>query len=562
MTSSSRRGALAVTAVAVMFGAWGIAAEWFRYAWPDVPRWVPDLVVGLSWLGYALVVITRTAASRAGLLMLAYSGAWFIGNFSAVEHGVLAGWAAQGTYLHRGVLVHLLLTFPRGRFDARPLTVLVVAAYVVSLAPSLARSTPVTIALACLVTGAAGWRVRASFGRARQPRVAAFVAAVLVTTWLGGSATGRLTAAASDDVLLLGYQIVLVVVGAILTMAAARRGASGDEVTDLVIDLADGPPSAMAQALAYALGDPSIKVGYWTPERGVFVDAAGSELSMNTAPGRVVSIVRSREGPLMALDHEAATTLSADVSSSLVQAASLMVANARLQTELRDRARELKAARRRLVDTEALERRRLEEQLRDGAGSRLEALRRTLFAAERVSGPAVVTELAVALEQLDRSLADLSRLSRGLYPSALSAAGPLAALRELADHARVPVEAVIEGEVPAHLQELVYFVCAEALANVAKHAHAGSVLIAVVSRDGLLRLEVTDDGVGLPPEGTSSGSGLRGLADRVAAYGGTLEVAGAPSGGTRLTLQVPVDVRPGPQQGAAGVTPPSPTGGP
>ena len=186
--------------------------------------------------------------------------------------------------------------------------------------------------------------MRDSFGRARRPRIAAFVAAVVVTTPLMVSAADRHLTLASDDVLLLAYQLGLVAAGAILTMAAVRPDASGGEVADLVVDLAKGPPSAMAQALAHALGDASIRVGYWSPEPGMFLDAGGSELSLSAAPGRAVSIVRSREGPLMALDHEAATTLPADVSSSLVEAASLMVANARLQTELRDRARELEAA--------------------------------------------------------------------------------------------------------------------------------------------------------------------------------------------------------------------------
>ena len=562
MTHSTRRGALAVTVVALLIGAWGIAAEWVRYAWPDLPRWAPDLLVGLSWLAYALVVISRTAASRVGLLMLLFSGTWFIGNFAAVEHGVLAGLAAQGTYLHRGVLVHLLLTFPRGRLEGRLLTVLVVAAYGVSLAPPLARSTPITIALACLVTGAAGWRVRDSFGRARRPRIAAFVAAVVMTTPLMVSAADRHLTLASDDVLLLAYQLGLVAAGAILTMAAVRPGASGGEVADLVVDLAKGPPSAMAQALAHALGDASIRVGYWSPEPGMFLDAGGSELSLSAAPGRAVSIVRSREGPLMALDHEAETTLPADVSSSLVEAASLMVANARLQTELRDRARELEAARRRLVDTEALERRRLEEQLRSGAGHRLEMLHRTLLAAERASGPSVATEVEAALKQLDRSAADVRRLSRGLYPSTLTARGLAAALGQLGDQVPVRVETDLAGEVPEHLRELVYFVCAEALANVVKHARARSAQIAVVCRDGLLRVEVTDDGVGPPPREPAGGSGLRGLADRVGAYGGAFQVAPGRSGGTLLAVEVPLDVQPAPPPAAPMVIRPSPTDGP
>ena len=562
VTDPTRRGALALIVVALLLGAWGVTAESFRYAWPDVPGWAPDLVVGFSWLGFALVVISGTATSRAGILMLAFSGTWFIGNFAALDLGLLAGLAAQGTYLHRGVLVHLLLTFPSGRFDGKQLKVLVLASYGVSLAPSVARSTPITIVLVCLVTGAAGWRVRKSFGRAREPRVAAFAAAILVSTSLAVFASARHTLAANEEVLLLAYQSVLLAVGAILTSAAVRLRHSSEDVTDIVVDLADGPPSVMAQALAHALADPTINIGYWTPERGVFLDAAGSPFPVDAAPGRVVSIVRSPEGPLLSLDHDAATVLSVDVMGALEQAASLMVANARLQTELRDRARELEAARRRLVDTEAAERRRLEERLRAGAGRRLERLRRTLALAEQVSVPEVAPELAAAMRLLDRGVADLARLSQGLYPSTLTAVGLPAALRELADSAPVRVDVVLGGEVPEHLQELAYFVCAEALANVVKHARAGSARITVVTRDGLLRVDVTDDGVGLLPRDPSSGSGLSGLSDRVAAYGGTVEVSTVLSGGTKVAVEVHMDGRSGHQDGAVAVTQLSPNGGP
>jgi signal transduction histidine kinase len=559
MVSSSRRGALALTVTAVLFGAWGIAAEWSRYEWPDVPRWAPDIVVGFGWLGFALVVLMRTGAVRSGLLMLGFSATWFIGNFAALEQGVLAALASQATYVHRAVLVHLLLTFPRGRLEGWLLRVVVAVAYGVSLVPSVARSVPITIALACVVTGAAGWRVRASFGRARGPRFAALAASALVTTALVSATRGRLTAAVGDDALLLAYQVVLMAVGAILTTAAVRLGGRGDVVADLVIDLMDGPPAAMAEALARALGDASITIGYWTPERGVFLDTSGSEFSVVARPGRAVSIVRSREGPLLALDHELATTLPLQASGPLEQAAALMVANARLQTELVERARELEAARRRLVDSEAQERRRLERQLRAGAGRRLEGLRRTLSDAERLSAPAVASEVAVAIEQVDRSLGDLRRLSRGLYPSTLTTEGLPAALAELAALAPVTVETVIAGEVPEYLRELVYFVCAEALANVVKHARAESARILVVRREGLLGVEITDDGVGPPRIEPGFGSGLRGLSDRVAAYGGTLRVESGPLGGTRLAIEVPSEGQPQSDH-APGVTPPLPTG--
>ena len=318
--NSTRRGALALAGVALLFGAWGIAAEWFRYALADGQRWAPDLIVGLSWLGFAWVVTTRTAASRSGLLMLAYSGTWFIGNFAALEQGLLAGLAAQATYLHRGVLVHLLLTFPQRSFrraaSSRPWWRCRTGS---RWCRPLARSTPITIALACLVTGAAGWRVRDSFGRARAPRVAALAAAGLVTTSLVVLARVRLTGAADDSVLLLAYQVVLLAVGAILTVAAVRLGRRGDEVAGLVIDLMDGPPAAMAAGARPRPRRPQHQG--WLLDAGTRVVSRCRRVGVldGAAPGRAVSIVQSRRRPADgAGPRQAATTLPADVSGPLV----------------------------------------------------------------------------------------------------------------------------------------------------------------------------------------------------------------------------------------------------
>ena len=219
---------------------------------------------------------------------------------------------------------------------------------------------------------------------------------------------------------------------------------------------------------------------------------------MVAAPGRAVSVVQSGEGPLLALDHDKATTLPLDVSGPLEQAAALMVANARLHIELRDRARELEAARRRLVDSEALERRRLGA----AASSRrrtpaAKPCARTLSAAEQVSTPAVVSELVVAdwAARPERGrLRDGCRA--GLYPSTLTADGLPAALRELADNAPVTVQTVIRRGRCRSTSASWCTSSAEALANVAKHCAQQQPWSCAHSTAAGCASPSSDDGVG------------------------------------------------------------------
>src|SRR5439155_15077358 len=132
--------------------------------------------------------------------------------------------------------------------------------------------------------------------------------------------------------------------------------------------------------------------------------------------------------------------------------------------------------------------------------------------------------------------------ARGIHPATLAERGPAAAIRELAERCPVPVELVAPAERYApSLEAAVYFVCSEALANVAKHAHASRVAIRIAAASGRLLVEVVDDGVG--GAGPSAGSGLPGLRDRVEALGGRLRVDSPPGGGTRLLAELPL--RPG-----------------
>jgi signal transduction histidine kinase len=147
--------------------------------------------------------------------------------------------------------------------------------------------------------------------------------------------------------------------------------------------------------------------------------------------------------------------------------------------------------------------------------------------------------IAQASAQLAHTLEDLRELARGLHPRILADAGLPGALRAIADRTTMPMAISVEADgLPAHIEAAAYFVCAEGVANVVKYASAAHIRMAVRAEAGILRVEVEDDGVGGADLG--GGSGLRGLADRVEALGGTLRVESPPGAGTRLTADIPI----------------------
>ena len=173
-------------------------------------------------------------------------------------------------------------------------------------------------------------------------------------------------------------------------------------------------------------------------------------------------------------------------------------------------------------------------------GRRLGQLADTLRRSRRsASGPRTREQIARAEAQLARTLEELRRLAHGLHPGALSERGLEGALAVLAKDFPVPVQVTVAGDqVPSPVAVVAYFVCAEALTNVAKHAAASRVAVSVTARGGQVRVEIEDDGVGGADPGR--GSGLRGLADRVETVGGTLQVASVPGQGTRLAAEIPL----------------------
>ena len=215
--------------------------------------------------------------------------------------------------------------------------------------------------------------------------------------------------------------------------------------------------------------------------------------------------------------------------------------------DITDRRRaelELRESRTRLVEASDEARRRIERDLHDGAQQQLISVAMTLEAAGREvdEDPAGARELlAEATAELRQATVELRELARGIHPAVLTEGGLDPALRGLASRSRVPASilGVPEDRFPIPAEAAAYFVVAEGLTNVARHAQSASrVDVEVTEADGALTVEVSDDGGG---GATLEGSGLRGLSDRVAALGGELEVTSPPGGGTRLRAVIPCE---------------------
>jgi signal transduction histidine kinase len=208
---------------------------------------------------------------------------------------------------------------------------------------------------------------------------------------------------------------------------------------------------------------------------------------------------------------------------------------------------DLKASRQRLVAAQNEERRRIERNIHDGAQQQLVALAVKLRLTDSLVGTdeqrahAMLAELQ---DETNQALEDLRDLARGIYPPLLADKGLGAALESQARKSATPVSVEIEdiGRYPQEAEAAVYFSCLEALQNVAKYADATRSTIRLAQTDGLLTFEVEDDGRGFDPEAVDRGTGLQGIADRLAALGGSVEIRSAPGHGTTVAGHVQVEV--------------------
>jgi len=203
--------------------------------------------------------------------------------------------------------------------------------------------------------------------------------------------------------------------------------------------------------------------------------------------------------------------------------------------------RELRDSRARAFEAGDAERRRLERNLHDGAQQRLVSLSLELGLLEqRFEGdPEACRAIDEARRELGESLQELRNLARGIHPAVVTDYGLAVALESLAAHSPVPVvlDVDMDERPPETVEVAAYYLVSESLTNVAKYARASRATVAIRKADGELTVEIVDDGVG--GADTARGSGLRGLADRVEALGGRLDVRSPSGGGTHVCALLP-----------------------
>jgi signal transduction histidine kinase len=512
--------------------ALGVGAEWVSYETGELDAALADLVVGWALVGCGLFAWDRRRGTRVGPLMVATGVAWFVGSV-----------APAALFLHRGPLVHLLMSYPSGRVRRRLDRVVVVAAYVDGAIAPLARSPVVTIALAASLAGAAIAGYLSEVGPRRRARALPAAAAIAVALVLGFGALQRLAGRDTAMATLLVYETLLVGIAVGLLFDLLRGRWSQAAVTGLVVDLGGiWEPVTLRDRLARALGDSSLELGYWLGGERGYVDEAGRPLpARGTDAGRATTPIDSDAGPVAVLVHDRSALDDPALVEAVATATRIAVGNARLQADVRARVEQLASSRLRIVEAADAERRRLERELREGAEQRLAAVAWHIEAlASDVDAPRARELLADVGEQLDAACAELTELANGIHPAALTTGGLAPALGELARRASVPVElSVVAGRFPVTVEAAVYFLCAEGLTNVAKYASASVVRIEVQRDAGRLLVEIGDDGVG--GADPRRGSGLRGLADRVEALGGRLGIESPRGSGTRVSAEIPAE---------------------
>jgi signal transduction histidine kinase len=246
--------------------------------------------------------------------------------------------------------------------------------------------------------------------------------------------------------------------------------------------------------------------------------------------------------PVAVLVHDAALLDNPELIEAACAAAALALENERLTAELRARLRQLAGSRSRVLQAAEAERRRLERDLHDGVQQRLLSIPMALTLAESASSGDPGRVLSLIGEAKGTALAvldELRALCQGIHPPVLTERGLRGAVQELTAVTSVPARLALGlfRTLPAEVETAAYYVVAEALANVVKHAEAAGAVVRLDDRGGRLLVEVRDDGRG--GADASRGSGLRGLADRVEATGGTLDVTSPPGAGTTVRAVLP-----------------------
>jgi len=528
-------------------------------------------IAAWTWFAAGVVAARRRPGNRMGAIMVAGAFVWLGAGLANAPQAGLSAVGVVVQLLPLALVVHLLHAFPSGRLRGAASRAIVAAVYATALllhapaylfAPGDAAATlqladrPELVTLGATVQDAVGGalmvatglllalRMRAATHAQRQvlaPLAVYGIVAVVTTPLLSRLLDGDPLAFFTAQVLLLtgvpiAFAAAMAVGGFAPTAGVAQLSAW--------LGAADGAPATLRDAVAAALGDSSVALLLWASETGEaagWVDADGRPAALPTAASaRGVELVEADGRRVGAIVYDA--TLIADRApvAEAARVIALALDRERLTAELLASRDRLRRSRARIAAAADAERRRIARDLHDGVQGRLVllALRARELSLREDSGPQARAEAARLREELEGALATLRELVQGVLPAALVERGLGAAALDLADRMPLPTTVAAGDErFPPAVESAGWFVIAEALANAVRHARARALDVRVERAGGALRIEVRDDGVGGALVGT--GSGLRGLADRLDVLGGRLLVDSPRGGGTRIVAEVP-----------------------
>jgi signal transduction histidine kinase len=539
------------------------------------PWWiaVPVQGVGIVVLGVGVLLWVRHPDGlRMGRLLAAVGVTWYIGDLQYCSDPVLYRFGFWFFHVNAVVLTQVLLSYPDGRLARRAERVTVAAAYVVvtvtqgmrllterplglqthgrqreywevpadDVWATLGSLLAIAVTAAAIVLVLRRWRAEPP--PVRRSRGLYWAAVVTIGAVIVLSAAAAMFAPTGvQSVLLMVYSLAVLMLGAaVLTGVLHTQLGTQQRVARLLSQLHARPVDATAlhAALSEALGDPRLGLLFRRADSGDYVDTRGHPVPV-PADDRGVTVVHGADRrPLAVLVHDPVLLSEPQFRGRLravVAATSLAIENARLHVENRAHLRGL-------LDIEHATRRRIRSTLHDGPQNRLSALQLLLGRVDRRGGTGRLdTQLRQISDELQEAVRDLRNVTEGIYPAHLSRAGLRGALDPLAQRSPVPLVLDVDASRwPADLERTAFFVISEAVGNAHKHSGASRVTVRVRAAPGRLVLEVADDGAGTA-EPSPTGSGLRGMRDRVAAHHGRLTVTSIPGGGTTVRAVLPCE---------------------
>jgi signal transduction histidine kinase len=535
--------------------------------------------------GYAFVLAgaiawRRRPESRFGVLMMVAGALWFIGSYGPANVIAVPSLAASFEGFAAIAISHLALAYPDGRLAGRVERAVITFGYVavgaVSVATLLAFNPRRDFQCQCPVAPFGVFTNPGFVNHHRELKdylagavVVATVALIvkrirrsnvtqrwlLAPLWVVAAVAGltfltRVTSSSlhlSDTTTTRVDQLVNVMsllIPAAFLVGLFRMHMEVSPIGDLVLSLGKREGAEGLQpALARALRDPSVDVAYWLPERNGYFDRSGHEVALpDPTSDRAATMIERSGEPVAVIVHDRALLENPRLVEVATAATGMSLENERLQAELRAQIDEVQASRKRIIDAGDQARRKIERDLHDGAQQRLVALAISLRMSSQEAAESRDFDAGAAFDaaatELRLATQELRDLAHGIHPAILTERGLAPAVERVAERAPVPVSVDIDDErYPASVEATAYFVIVEALANVAKHAQANAVTARAERRDGVLVVEVCDDGVGGADE--AGGTGMVGLRDRVGALGGRVELSSPVGHGTRLRVELP-----------------------